>query len=452
MIKNVIQNFEKGLRFVKGNPQLVYTIFLIIIIPVALLSNGQKFLEVSKSNQERMEKERIGILHDVFSQFATLHLEDSGFLQNRIEDVVVLNPSIEQFSISKIEQDDFRTIASLDIDSVGTINTDGSDIAMFINAKVDESVIFERSDDDGVRRWKAVRGIKNRDGLQEAILFTDISMYEFDVAIAKNIRSAYLYLALIVFLIVLLLVRQTKIIDYTILYKKLKEIDQMKDDFVSMAAHELRTPLTVIRGYASLLGEKENIAPEDKKLVDRINVSTEQLHLLIGDILDVSRLQQGRLSFKNTDVQVKDILEEVVSSLTSVAKEKKLDLIYKEKVDEPLIVVDAGRLKQVILNVVGNAVKYTLEGNVALKTYTKDSILSVRVSDTGIGMTEHDREHLFERFYRIKSKETREIRGTGLGLWISKMMIEKMGGTISVESIKGKGSDFIISFPIKKES
>ena len=101
MIKNIIQNFEKGLLFVKNNPQLVYTFFLIIIIPIALLSNGQKFLDVSKSNQERLEKERIGILHDVFSQFATFHLEDSGYLQNRIEDVAMLNPSIEKFFIVK---------------------------------------------------------------------------------------------------------------------------------------------------------------------------------------------------------------------------------------------------------------------------------------------------------------------------------------------------------------
>ena len=451
MAKYSIKNFGKGIEFVKNNPQLIYTLFLIVIIPVALIFNGQKFLSVSNANQDRMEKERIGILQDVFSQFATLHLEDSGFLQNRIEDIVALNPSIKDFSISKIEHDNFRIIASLDITEVGQINTDPKELGMFQTADTDKSFIFRLPDEQGIRHLYAVRGINNRAGLKEAVLFTDISMEDFDYTMAKNIRSAYYYLIFIILAVVLLLIRHTKIIDYTALYKKLKSVDQMKDDFISMAAHELRTPLTIIRGYASLLGEKENISKEDKKLVGRINISVEQLHLLIGDILDVSRLQQGRLSFEKTDVQVKDVLEEIVDSLTPVAKEKNLELTYKEKVEEPLINVDIGRLKQTIINVVGNAVKYTLEGSINIKTYTKQDKLFIRISDTGIGMTEEEREHLFERFYRIKSKETQEIRGTGLGLWISKMMIEKMGGNISVESIKGKGSDFIITFPIAKD-
>lgn len=447
MSRYSLKNFIDGLDFVKSHTQLIYTVFLLVIIPTAFVLSGQQFLTVSLDSLERMEKERIGVFHDVFAEFSTSHLDNPQFLQERMESIGSLNTDVERFFIAQRGVDEYEVIASLNQNEVGHIVVNPTDLAALKVSQAGQTHILAYKI-DGIRHWLAVRSIENLEGLEAAAVVTDISMEQLDAGLASNIQKTYIYLAGIILAIVLLLLRQARVVDYTVLYKQLKDVDKMKDDFISIAAHELRTPLTIIRGYASMLGEKKDIDPADKKLVDRIEGSVEQLHLLIGDILDVSKLQQGLLSFDFQLVSVGEMLEEVVESLTPVASEKDLTLTYEKGSLLPEISVDEGRLKQVVINVVGNAVKYTLEGGISVSMYQEKQNLFIRVSDTGIGMTEEQRTHLFERFYRIQTSETREIRGTGLGLWISKKIVEQMKGSISVESIKGKGTDFILSFPI----
>ena len=132
-----------------------------------------------------------------------------------------------------------------------------------------------------------------------------------DSIFAANIQNAYITLAFIILLIGALLIRQAKVIDYAVLYKRLKEVDQMKDDFISMAAHELRTPLTIIRGYTDMLADSKNITETDRQMTSNIEASANHLNQMIGDILDVSRLQQGRLSFNIKIMQPKEIINEI---------------------------------------------------------------------------------------------------------------------------------------------
>jgi len=146
----------------------------------------------------------------------------------------------------------------------------------------------------------------------------------------------------------------------------------------------------------------------------------------------------------------KELVGSIVETFQPIAKQKNLALSFEVK-DSRAVSTDETRLRQVIVNLVGNAVKYTPQGEVKVKIYTEKDNLIIRVIDSGIGMTEIERQNLFQKFYRIKSQETLAIQGTGLGLWITKQIVEKMGGTISVESIKGVGSHFIVSLPIAKK-
>ena len=158
------------------------------------------------------------------------------------------------------------------------------------------------------------------------------------------------------------------------------------------------------------------------------------------------------MSFEMEKLNPSAITEQIVESLVLPAKEKGLSISFdKSKVEEiQYINIDANRLKQILVNIIGNAVKYTLEGEVKVSQYTEKNRLYIRVSDTGIGMSEEERVKLFEKFYRIRTKETENIRGTGLGLWITAQMIKQMNGNVSIESIKGVGSHFIVSFPLVK--
>jgi signal transduction histidine kinase len=177
--------------------------------------------------------------------------------------------------------------------------------------------------------------------------------------------------------------------------------------------------------------------------------SVDQLNALIGDILDVVRLNQGKMTFHATALNASPIIEKVIESFQYVAHEKGLEISYEKK-DLPNINVDAEKLRQILVNIIGNSIKYTPAGSVKVFAETEHGILSIRVRDTGIGISAEDQKSLFGKFFRVKSKDTEDIRGTGLGLWIAAQVIDNMGGKISVESIKGKGTDFVISFSVVK--
>lgn len=446
-LKTISENFS----FLSKNPQIVYTIFLLLIIPVAFLFSGQQFLSVSMDNQERLEKERIGLMQDIFVEFASVFLNDRAFLADRIKSIKKQNDTIVDFKVLKKTPEGYEIIASLNDKEVGTLDHDQTRLTNYKYALSGDPLIFPTQEEDG-RHWRAVRDfVSSGTSTEQGVMYTDISMASVDSLFNTNKQNAYVTLAFVILAIGVLLIRQARVIDYAVLYKRLKEVDQMKDDFVSMAAHELRTPLTIIRGYTDMLSDSKRLTENDRQMTRNIEQSAENLNQLIGDILDVSRMQQGRLSFVLQNMQPEELIAEVVESLKYTAQQKGLQVSYERK-QSALISVDSDRLKQILVNLVGNAVKYTLHGSVSVSSYVEKEAYAIRVSDTGIGISAEEQKKLFARFYRVRSKETETIRGTGLGLWITKEIVTQMGGIISVESIKGKGTDFIVMFPIIKRS
>lgn len=454
MLNGLIKNFSRGIRFVKENPQILYTVFLLVVIPLAFLFSGQKFLEVSIENQERLEKERIGLMQDVFALTAlpdneVLSTENSRFLQSVIVDIKKQNPAISEFKVIIRSSGKNIILASLNENEVGREDQENTIFYGIAGGDKDNSLISEHFV-DGDRQWRAVRALQNRFGDIVGFVLTSGSMAFIDNAAATNIREAYYFLFFIILAIFILLVRQAKIIDYAVLYKKLKSVDQMKDDFISIAAHELRTPLSSMSGYIELIS-RENLSDDDKESVDRVYISIKRLKGLVNDILDVARIQQGRMKFVFEKVDISETIGAVVDSFQSMANEKSLSLSYEKKALE-MVSVDVGRFEQVLINLVGNAIKYTPSGSVKVVTRLDSTsggdFVQVRVSDTGLGISSENQKKLFQRFHRVKTRDTADISGTGLGLWIAQEMIVKMGGKITVESIKGKGSDFIISLPV----
>lgn len=448
MFKRIPDYFSQGFLFTKNNPQIIYTIFLIIVIPLAFLASGQKFLSVAKTNQERLEKERVGVMQDIFVELASTKMNDPAFLQATIEKIKAENEqSLSEFKVLSLASGSRAVIASLAVKDIGTPDEENAFLYDQVGAQSGEAKLLPVMVDGG-RHWRIVRAILDPETkMAIGIALIDVSMASIDQVAMQNIQSAYYFLLFIVLAISFLLLRQAKIVDYTVLYRKLQEVDQMKDDFVSMAAHELRTPLTVVRGYAEMLTESQNLNDEDRKNTTRIMASTDQLNALITDILDVVRLNQGKMAFHTEMLDVSPILAKVVESFKEVANAKSLTLAYDKK-ELPKIAVDPEKFRQVIVNIIGNSIKYTPNGLVTVFAEVEHGTLSVRVRDTGIGISSEDQKNLFSKFYRVRSKDTEDIRGTGLGLWIAAQVVTNMGGKITVESIKGKGTDFVISFPV----
>jgi PAS domain S-box-containing protein len=251
------------------------------------------------------------------------------------------------------------------------------------------------------------------------------------------------------------------IIGTVILFNDITEakiLERSKDEFFSIASHELRTPLTGIKGNSSMILEYYKSILSDtqlKEMIEDIHTSSVRLIAIVNDFLDVSRLEQGKIKFSYAPISAEKVIESVAYEMKAVINEKRLYL----KVDKltlntlPLIWVDENRLKQVVYNLVGNAVKFTTEGGISIsaKLNSNKDLVKIMVTDTGRGMSQESQQLLFHKFQQAGSSLfTRDTtRGTGLGLYISKMIIEYMGGHIALEhSEPDKGSTFSFTVPV----
>ncbi len=462
MLGSLYTNLTKGVKKIKDNPQLIYTIVVAFLITGSFILMAERFIKIANSAQERLVNVRIGSLQDAFATFAGDRIYDTSYLNDRINYVVRANETIQNFRVVIKETSvdpktnkvtvGYKIIASNAKNEIGKVD-DQSEFLFTLAASDPNNSITIAQNNNGERLFKTTRAIVDDKGMVLGAVITTQTLSLADVAIEQDILNSKIILLGVIILTLFLFFRHSKIIDYMDLYKKLKEVDTLKDDFISMASHELRTPLSVIRGYAEFVGEAKELSPGTKDYVNRIQISTKDLDSLVSDILDVSRIEQGRMSFEYEKLNPRALISEVANSLSINAESKGLSISFDQKdvFDDQIINIDKGKLKQILVNIIGNAVKYTKEGSVTVRQYTEKDKLYIRVSDTGVGMSEEERVKLFEKFYRIRNKETEGIRGTGLGLWITAQMVKGMNGKLSVESIKGVGSHFIISFPLIKK-
>ncbi|MFH1904871.1 MAG: ATP-binding protein [bacterium] len=230
----------------------------------------------------------------------------------------------------------------------------------------------------------------------------------------------------------------------------LRHLEKIRQEFVANVSHELRTPVSSIKGYAETLLEG---AMDDKEnamdFLKIIHSDSERLARLIDDLLDLSKIESGKLKSTLKQCAVEPIIKRVVSSLNKQAKDKSIKIQTDIPKDISDVLADEARIAQVLLNLIDNAVKYTQEGGeVIISTKGKDGFVQVDVTDTGIGIPEKDISRLFERFYRVDKARSRELGGTGLGLSIVKHIVQAHNGQVSVQSVLGQGSTF--SFTIAK--
>lgn len=237
---------------------------------------------------------------------------------------------------------------------------------------------------------------------------------------------------------------------------QLRKLDNAKSEFISIASHQLRTPLTAIKGFISMLleGSYGKLVPEQESVLNKVYTSNERLVTLVEDLLNVSRIESGRMEFKFENAQVADVCQEVYDTFVQRAKEHKLYLEYKlPEVALPEVFIDKVKVREVISNLVDNALKYTPDGKggVTMKVEELGENLRVTISDTGIGVPKTELPYLFAKFSRGKDIGRLNTGGTGLGLYVGRAMIENNGGKIWAESDgEGKGSRFIIELPLKQ--
>lgn len=460
--------FKKFLTDNKETIQLIYGVFLVVLIPL-LIAYNTVFI-ISKYNDSldvALQRQALSVGRSIY----TLLKEDLGdeeVIKEKIGELSAKNPEIQELSVLIPEGESFKIIASSQENDLGKkldfyyyqmawsqpdndgLATDSLKLAATAEGKkiVDD---FSREE----RFWLLAMPMKNYSGEKRALLSMKLSSKIVDDLTGYN-RDASIYLLVITVLIVVLFLAITiRLWDYALLYRKIKEVDQMKDEFISIASHELRTPLTAIKGYLSLIIEGTYGKIENARMKDGINkaiASSKRLEALVEDLLNVSRIEQNRLDIKNEKFAIEPVVQEIAAQLKVTADEKNLLLEYeKPKEKLPAVLADSEKLKQALMNLIGNSIKYTEKGSVKITTKVINNKLEIKVADTGIGMSAEEQKHLFEKFHRVQNEKTAKINGTGLGLWITKQIIELMKGKIYLESMKDIGTQVTIELNLYKD-
>jgi len=234
---------------------------------------------------------------------------------------------------------------------------------------------------------------------------------------------------------------------------RLKELDRMKSEFISMVSHELRTPLASIMGYTEMLLTEEPgpLTPTQKEFLEISYQSSERLLHIVEELLDVSRIETGRIKLKLERLRMEELVADIVEAMRPAAESKGLSLSLEVRGPIPPLEGDRARLEQVMNNLLSNAIKFTPEGGeVWVRLAGRDDHIEVAVADTGIGIASEEMPRLFGKFFRASSAVERKIGGTGLGLFITKSIVELHGGRIWAESELGKGSTFRFTLPLKR--
>jgi signal transduction histidine kinase len=236
-------------------------------------------------------------------------------------------------------------------------------------------------------------------------------------------------------------------------YDDLKELDTAKSEFVSIASHQLRTPLTAVKGYLSMMleGTYGNIQNPLKGKLRNVFESSERLIKLVNDLLSVSKIEAGKIELARSDISVEDLISDIADFLKIEAKKKKISLKWsKPKKRLPKISIDPDKTREIISNIIDNSIKYTQKGSITVTAEERDNSILIKVSDTGEGLSEEEKEKIFQSFSRGTAGNQFYTEGAGLGLYVARKFVEMHDGKIWAESAgKGQGTTFYIELPVK---
>jgi signal transduction histidine kinase len=231
---------------------------------------------------------------------------------------------------------------------------------------------------------------------------------------------------------------------------KLRELAEMKEEFLALTTHDLRSPLTVISGVISFFtsGRLGKLSPEQQNMVAMMERNAQSLIELVNDLLDASKLESGTLRLDIASIDLRGIFDEIRETMEPLAREKGITIEERIAPELPAVEADRPKLRRILVNLLSNAVKFTGKGGtVGIKAESLGEVVRISVSDTGVGIAPEDVMRLFDKYEQARSRATRGEKGTGLGLYITKQLVELHGGEIKVESQPGRGSTFSFTLP-----
>jgi len=229
-----------------------------------------------------------------------------------------------------------------------------------------------------------------------------------------------------------------------------EKIVRLKDEFIFVAAHELRAPVGAIRGFLELVKEATDNFPKDvRENLEAISAASEHLNQLVDDLLEVARSESGTIRIEVEDVDIVTLINSIVKEFSPDIEKKHIKVNVRVAKSTPMVRGDTKKIKEVIVNLLSNAIKYNKEGGgVEIQVFTQEPYLITEIRDTGFGIPKQEHEKIFKKFFRVRARGTRDVMGTGLGLFITRMLVEKMGGKVMFTSRENEGTTFAFSLPL----
>lgn len=426
----------------------VYPILIIILIPFLLIANTLWNLRSFNRDANFIVRHQAVSIADTITPLIGSTI-DISTVSTVVNNIPRSNNDVISIVILKKESDEFPVYLSTGntFDEEAAQQNELNHLALSFK---EPFAGLQYDPQQGKNIWNVVTPVLTEDG-SSFIIYTKLETKSVEEILNRTSHDSFIILAILILITIVLLANHFYFYIRALRTQQLEELDQLKDEFISIAAHELRAPMTAMVGYLELIHDKL-LPVEYQKIgeyMEVLNTLTRDLNVLINDLLDVSRIEQGRLKLEAKETNVKDIITSVVKTMEPTARPKGLQVIYNS-VELPIIQSDTDRIRQVVTNLVSNAIKYTLHGSVSVDTKLQDNTIEISVKDTGIGIPGEEVQKLFSKFHRVQDKQTMNVKGTGLGLWITKQIVEMLGGTIKVESIYGTGTSVIFTLPVKK--
>jgi signal transduction histidine kinase len=433
--------------------EIIYSIVVLIAIPILFVVNTVLITSRVQNDSDRNVRRTADQINSVIAESLRSTIESKKYDQT---DKVIDSIKQKQPNISGI-------FVATRGDNGYDISARASDAPTSLsqNDRLQLSIVFDRSraaakridtkstEGELVKGWNVITPLTDKDNKTIAAISTNVLTSDTEELIDNTLMISFIVSGVSVIVIVGLLLHHMRYVRYADLLRRQKEVNQMMSDFLSVATHELKAPMSIIKGYISMVTDG-TFGEVNDKIKEQLNVAsnqTDRLNNLVQDLLNVSRIEQGRLTIEPKNVDISAIIKTLITNYSHKAGEKNLQLVYDAP--QPVwVYADQSRVQEIMTNLIDNAIKYTPKGQVTIKHRNEGKKVITSVVDTGPGMSAEESSRLFQRFYRVRNDNTKDIPGTGLGLWIIKQYAEKMGGTITVSSIVGVGTDFTVVLPV----
>jgi len=435
--------------------EIAYSIGVLIAIPLIVIVNTLILTQSTNSAYNLELQRKADLANSIIAKSSMQLIKDKKYeqLQANLDALESSQPALMQSAVIIDENNNLTMVAHSTSAPEKLTQTAKMVANLVISRKQSIATFIDITDRNSnpAQAWNVMTPVMDDDKNVIAVVSTSLLTVDAQEAINSAYQKSFIVLIISLVLIIGLLFRHFRLVGYIQLLAKQRELNQTMNDFLSVATHELKSPTTIIKGYLSNVMDGD-FGPVNPEIGEQITVAlsqTDRLNSLVQDLLNVSRVDQGKIQYNITAVDTTKILKMIIENYRPIADEKGLELIFNPVEGLPLVQADEGRVQEVFTNLIDNAIKYTAKGSVTIAQQQKKGVIVTNFHDTGFGISLEAKQRLFQRFYRVKTSQTETIQGTGLGLWIIKQYVEAMKGSIDVETIEDVGSNFIVELPIK---